>query len=74
LPTLKEWAYAGMLFDLTGAAASHASVGDPVAKVIIPLLLLGIVIGSWALRPRSRKWNDTALAPMEDASARASFA
>jgi uncharacterized membrane protein YphA (DoxX/SURF4 family) len=53
-PRLKEWAYAGMLFDLTGAAASHASVGDPAAKVVTPLLLLGIVMASWALRPQGR--------------------
>ena len=52
---LKEWAYAGMLFDLSGASASHASVGDPVAKIVTPILLLGIVIASWALRPESRK-------------------
>jgi uncharacterized membrane protein YphA (DoxX/SURF4 family) len=54
-PRLKEWAYAGMLFDLTGAAASHASVGDPVAKVVTPLLLLVIVVASWALRPEGRR-------------------
>ena len=28
LPRLKEWAYAGMFFDLSGAAISHGSVGD----------------------------------------------
>lgn len=55
LPRLKEWAYAGMIFDLTGASASHASVGDPVAKVVIPLVLAGIVMASWALRPDSRR-------------------
>jgi uncharacterized membrane protein YphA (DoxX/SURF4 family) len=55
IPLLKEWAYAGMFFDLSGAAASHASVGDPAAKIATPLLLLGIVIGSWALRPQSGK-------------------
>ena len=54
-PRLKEWAYAGMFFDLSGAAASHASVGDPVGKIVTPLILLGIVMASWALRPDSRK-------------------
>ena len=54
-PRLKEWAYAGMFFDLTGASASHASVGDPAAKIVTPLILLGIVMASWALRPESRK-------------------
>jgi uncharacterized membrane protein YphA (DoxX/SURF4 family) len=54
-PLLKEWAYAGMLFDLSGASASHASVGDPAAKIATPLIILGIVATSWALRPESRK-------------------
>jgi uncharacterized membrane protein YphA (DoxX/SURF4 family) len=57
LPRLKEWAYAGMVFDLTGAAASHASVGDPTAKVLAPLVIVGIVAASWALRPASRTLN-----------------
>ncbi len=52
---LKEWAYAGMAFDLTGATFSHAAVGDPIAKIITPIILLGIVVASWALRPDSRK-------------------
>jgi hypothetical protein len=43
-----------MLFDLTGAAASHAAVGDPAGKVIVPLVLLAIVLASWALRPAPR--------------------
>lgn len=54
LPRLKEWAYAGMVFDLTGAAFSHASVGDPAAKIATPLVLLGVVAASWALRPKDR--------------------
>lgn len=54
-PRLKEWAYAGMLFDLSGAALSHGFVGDPVGAIAIPLVLLGVVFASWALRPESRK-------------------
>ncbi len=54
LPRLKEWAYAGMVFDLTGAAASHLASGDGVDKVIAPAVLLGLVAVSWALRPKSR--------------------
>lgn len=56
LPRLKEWAYAGMVFDLTGAAASHAAVGDPAANVVVPLVLLALVGASWALRPEGRAW------------------
>jgi uncharacterized membrane protein YphA (DoxX/SURF4 family) len=54
-PRLKEWAYAGIAFDLTGAALSHAAMGHPAAQVVVPLVLLGIAAASWASRPASRK-------------------
>jgi hypothetical protein len=57
-PLLKEWAYAGIVFDLTGAAASHAAIGDPAAKIATPLVILLIVVASWALRPESRRLRD----------------
>jgi hypothetical protein len=47
-----------MLFDLTGAAASHAAVGDPAGKVAAPLIILGAVTASWVLRPEGRKLHD----------------
>jgi hypothetical protein len=50
-PRLKEWAYAGIVFDLTGAVFSHVAAGQPVVKVIAPLVLLEIAATSWALRP-----------------------
>ena len=50
-PRLKEWAYAGMFFDLTGASASHFASGDPAAKIATPLALLIFIVASWALRP-----------------------
>ena len=56
-PRLKEWAYAGIFFDLTGAAASCAWVGGYGAygfHVIAPLILTGFTLASWALRPQSR--------------------
>jgi DoxX-like protein len=56
-PRLKEWAYAGIFFDLTGAAASCAAVGGYGAyafHVIAPLILTGFTMLSWALRPPSR--------------------
>ncbi|HEY1533459.1 MAG TPA: DoxX family protein, partial [Polyangiaceae bacterium] len=55
-PRLKEWAYAGIFFDLTGAAASHAFSGDPVGKIATPLAFLLLAAASWALRPPSRSW------------------
>ena len=54
MPRVKEWAYAGMFFTLTGAALSHAASGDPVDKVLVPLVVLGAVSASWALRPVQR--------------------
>lgn len=54
LPRLKEWAYAGMVFDLTGAAVSRACAGDPAIEAIIPLWLTLIVLVSSTLRPRDR--------------------
>jgi len=61
-PRLKEWAYAGMFFDLSGAALSHAVTGDDAGKVMTPLVLCALVIASWMLRPASRKLA-TAAAP-----------
>jgi DoxX-like family len=57
-PRLKEWAYAGIFFDLTGAAVSCAAVGGYGAygfHVIAPLLIAGLAVASWGLRPESRK-------------------
>jgi hypothetical protein len=57
IPRIKEWAYAGIFFDLTGAAASCAAVGGYGAywfHVLAPLILTGITAASWALRPSSR--------------------
>lgn len=53
-PRLKEWAYAGMIFDLTGAAISRAVARDGPVLIVIPLLIAGVVIASWALRPEER--------------------
>jgi len=54
MPRLKEWAYAGFFFDLTGAAVSHAAVGDPMADIVAPMFFLALVAASWALRPSGR--------------------
>lgn len=55
LPRAKEWAYAGMIFDVTGAAASRAAASDGAMLVVIPLVIGAIVAASWATRPASRK-------------------
>ena len=69
-PRLKEWAYAGIFFDLTGAAASCAAVGGYGAygfHVIAPLIIAGITVASWALRPESRRIG--ILVPVKDSGA-----
>ena len=53
-PRLKEWAYAGMMFDVTGAAMSRIVMGDGAAGAIPPLILCGLVVASWALRSNGR--------------------
>jgi hypothetical protein len=56
-PRLKEWAYAGIFFDLTGAAASCAAVGVYgvyAFHILAPLILAVLTVASWALRPESR--------------------
>ena len=53
-PRLKEWAYAGMVFDLTGAAASRMAMDDGTAKAAIPLAIALIVAVSWKLRSDGR--------------------
>jgi hypothetical protein len=55
LPLLKEWAYAGFFFELTGAAASHAFAGDGPGQILQPIIFLALVMASWALRPASRR-------------------
>jgi uncharacterized membrane protein YphA (DoxX/SURF4 family) len=55
LPRLKEWAYAGILINLTGAAATHAFVKDSVGDIVTPLVLLAVAVASWVLRPADRR-------------------
>jgi uncharacterized membrane protein YphA (DoxX/SURF4 family) len=57
-PRLKEWAYAGFLFNLTGAAVSHAAAGDPIGNVLTPLVILALAFASWATRPADRRLGD----------------
>ena len=52
---LKEWAYAGMIIDISSAFVSRAVVGDPVAMMIVPCVIGALVMASWALRPPSRR-------------------
>jgi hypothetical protein len=50
--TIKEWAYAGYIFNLLGASASHAFAGDTFGKIITPLVILVLVLASY------RQWKN----------------
>lgn len=53
-PLVKEWAYAGFFFTMSGALFSHISVGDPVVQMIPAVLLLTLTVISWYFRPADR--------------------
>jgi hypothetical protein len=53
-PRLKEWAYAGTFFEMTGAAASWAVRGGGMGDLIWPLAFAVLTLASWALRPPGR--------------------
>lgn len=52
---LKEWAYAGFFFLMTGAIISHFAVGDGAMEYFGPALLLVLTFLSWYFRPIDRK-------------------
>ena len=53
---LKEWAYAGAFFEMTGATASHVIYRDAgwQTQTILTVCLAALTVASWALRPPSR--------------------
>lgn len=52
---LKEWAYAGFFFLMSGAIISHIAIHDPLSTLFPPLLLLALTMASWYFRPANRK-------------------
>ena len=54
-PLLKEWAYAGFFFAMTGAIFSHVAYGNPVSEIFPSLLLLMLIAVSWYCRPANRR-------------------
>lgn len=55
LRLVKEWAYAGIFFDLTGAIVTAAANASAAFHIIAPLCLIAILVTSWALRPVNRR-------------------
>lgn len=53
-PLLKEWAYAGFFFAMSGALYSHIATGN-LKDIFPPILLLVLTVLSWYFRPQDRK-------------------
>lgn len=60
-PLLKEWAYAGFFFAMSGAIFSQLSSDKPLQKILPSLLLLVLTVASWYFRPENRKVNSVYL-------------
>jgi hypothetical protein len=54
-PLIKEWAYAGFFFNMSGAILSHLANGDAPIELFGPMLLLILTAVSWYFRPMDRK-------------------
>lgn len=54
-PLVKEWAYAGFFFVMSGAIFSHIASGDSISAILPSLLLLVLTAVSWYFRPANRK-------------------
>jgi uncharacterized membrane protein YphA (DoxX/SURF4 family) len=60
-PLLKEWAYAGFFFSMSGAIFSHIALGNSIGEIAPPLLLLALTMVSWYFRPGDRKITPVAI-------------
>ncbi len=54
-PLLKEWAYAGFFFVMSGATISHIAVGQPITETLPSIILLLVTVTSWYFRPNDLK-------------------
>ena len=54
-PLLKEWAYAGFFFMMSGAIFTHIAAGNSISEIFPSLLLLILILVSWYFRPAERK-------------------
>lgn len=54
-PRLKEWAYAGIVFNMLGATVSHIAHHDRAWILVVTVTITVITFASWALRPQSRR-------------------
>lgn len=54
-PLLKEWAYAGFFFTMSGAIFSHIALRNSINEIFPSLLLLILIVVSWYFRPTDKK-------------------
>jgi hypothetical protein len=54
-PLVKEWAYAGFFFMMSGAVLTHIAAGNSISEMFPSLLLLILILVSWYFRPSDRK-------------------
>jgi len=54
-PLLKEWAYAGFFFVMSGAAISHIIMKESFVETLPSLIIITAIITSWYFRPDDRK-------------------
>lgn len=54
-PRIKEWAYAGFVFDLTGAMYSSIAVGDPASVWVLFFIGYILIAGSYFFHHQKRK-------------------
>jgi hypothetical protein len=65
---LKEWAYAGLVFDLIGALYSHIAVGDSFSVWIFAIIGLLLVTGSYVLHRRKQNYDVVRQSPLSVAN------
>jgi hypothetical protein len=54
-PLVKEWAYAGFFFVMSGAAMSHIATKHSFKEMFPSLLFIILIFVSWYFRPANRK-------------------
>jgi hypothetical protein len=54
-PRLKEWAYAGIVFNMIGATVSHLALDDGPVIFVTTTTIIALTMASWSLRPPSRR-------------------
>jgi hypothetical protein len=57
-PRLKEWAYAGIFFNMMGALVSHVARNDDAWIIVVNVAIAATTLASWALRPQNRRLED----------------